>query len=80
MFEYLDINVQYEDCSFKCSSNDYDYVSHINDKIFKNPGYLKRVKFEGHFDTVNYDSSELKDSPEIVAQRRGEKYTKKHSK
>jgi len=76
LFEYLDLNVQYEDCSFKCSTNDYDYTSHVADKIFRNPAYLNRVKFEGHYDNVNYDSSELKSSPKIVSHRRGEKYMK----
>ena len=76
MFEYLDLNIQYEDCSFKCSKNDNDYTSHIYDKLFRNPGYLRKLKFEGHYDDYNTDSSELKDNPELVKNRRGKLVTK----
>ena len=76
LFEYLDVNVQYEDASFKCSSNDYDHTSHIQDRIFKNPAYLRKIKFEGHYDNLNLDSHGLKDEPDLVANRRGTLFTK----
>lgn len=76
LFEYLDVNVQYEDASFKCSSNDYDHTSHIQDQIFKNPSYVKKMKFEGHFDNLNIDSSQLKSDAQLVANRRGSPFTR----
>lgn len=68
----MDFNVNYEDISFKCSPNDYDYTSFINHKINKSNDY----HFEGNFDSNNYDSSELKAKTDIVTSRRGEKITK----
>ena len=49
LFEYLDLNISYEDVSHKSSRNDYDFTSHITDKIFRNQSYLKNIPFEGHF-------------------------------
>lgn len=46
------------------------------DKIFKNQQYLKNLKFEGHFDLDNYDSSELKKHDDLVLNRRGEPFSK----
>jgi len=77
LFEYLDLNINYEDVSFKSSPNDYDVTSFINDKMFRNMAYLKRVPFEGQFDAKNYDSSELKNSSATVTNRRGLPFTKK---
>jgi hypothetical protein len=76
LFEFLDLNINYEDVSYKCSINDYDYTSHIKNKLFRNPGYLRHIKFEGHFDSVSLDSSELKQEKTLVENRRGEKFTK----
>ena len=76
LFEYLDLSINYEDCSFKISPNDYDYTSHINYKIFRNQNHMQKLKFEGHFDSYSYDSSELKQVENIVANRRGESFTK----
>ena len=76
LFEYLDLTVNYEDCSFKSSPNDYDFTSHINDKIFRNQKHMEKLKFEGHFDSYSYDSSELKQVTEVVNNRRGESFTK----
>ena len=72
----MDLNVQYEDCSYKSSSNDYDYTSFITDKLFRNSSYLRRIKFEGHYDNFNIDASELRTKSQIVAKRRGEQFTK----
>jgi len=72
----LDLNVQYEDCSFKSSANDYDYTSHINDKLFRNSSYLRRIKFEGHYDSCQCDASELRSNSTLVGKRRGESFTK----
>ena len=49
LFENLDLQINYEDCSVKSSPNDYDFTSHIHDKIFRNQSYLQKVPFEGHF-------------------------------
>ena len=76
LFEYLDLSINYEDCTFKSSHNDYDYTSHIYDKIFRNHKHLEKLKFEGHFDSFCYDSSEIKQVPKLVANRRGEPFTK----
>ena len=70
------MNVNYEDTTFKSSPNDYDYCSHINDKIFRNQKHLEKFKFEGHFDDYNYDSSELKQEFRQVERRRGQPFTK----
>ena len=76
LFEYLDLNINYEDVNYKCSPNDYDLTSHIYNKIYRNPGYLKNIKFEGQFDNFNYDSSELKIHSDIVEKRRGVPFKK----
>ena len=68
--------VNYEDISFKCSPNDYDYTSFIQDKLFRNQSYLRRIPFEGHFDFHNFDSSELKANAGVVTARRGHEFTK----
>ena len=72
----MDLNVQYEDCSFKSSANDYDHTSHLNDQLFRNNSYLRRIKFEGHYDSCHCDASELRSNPEVLAKRRGELFTK----
>lgn len=73
----MDLIIQYEDCSIKCSPNDYDFTSHIHNKLQREGPYLQRVKFEGHYDNHNYDASELRKSPDVVANRRGRKFVKK---
>lgn len=77
-FEYVDININFEDISYKSSSNDYDYASFILSKINKNPLYLKKFPFEGYFDAYNYDSSALKapGNQQLVNARRGKPFKK----
>ena len=77
-FEYVDININFEDISYKSSSNDYDFASFILNKINKNPLYLKKFPFEGYYDAFNYDSSALKadSNAALVANRRGKPFTK----
>lgn len=70
------MNINYEDVSFKCSPNDYDFTSFIQDKLFRDQAFLKKIPFEGHYDFDNYDSSELKSHPKVVEYRRGEKFTR----
>ena len=77
LFEFLDLTINYEDVSFKSSNNDYDLSSFIYEKIFRNPKYLQKFPFEGHFDRYNFDSSELKEENDIVTGRRGLKFSKK---
>ena len=72
----MDLNVQYQDCSWKSSKNDYDYTSHLYDKIFRNENYLEKLKLEGHFDPKCLDSSELKLDTNIVTNRRGKEITR----
>ena len=72
----MDININYEDCSYKSSANDYDFTSFLSDKLFRNASYLRRIAFEGHYDNYNLDSSELRAKSDIVTKRRGEQFTK----
>jgi len=76
LFENLELNVQYEDLSYKCSINDYDFTSNVHDKMFRSPGYSRQIKYEGHFDDYNVNTSDLKDMSTVVASRRGEKFTR----
>ena len=80
LFEFLDLNINYEDVNYKCSPNDYDLTSHIHNKIYRNPNYLRKIKFEGQFDDHNFDSSELKQHEELIKERRGAPFTKKETK
>ena len=72
----MDLNINYEDVSVKCSPNDYDFTSFIQDKLFRDQTFLEKIPFEGHYDFLNYDSSELKSDASVVTRRRGEKFTK----
>ena len=76
LFEHFDLNIQYEDCSFKCSSNDNDLTREISDLIFRDPAYLRKIRFEGHWDESSLDSSQLKADPDLVKNRRGAKFVK----
>ena len=78
LFEFVDLNINFEDVSYKSSSNDYDYASYILNKISKNSNYMKKFPFEGYFDAFNYDSSALKDdsNADIVKHRRGRLFKK----
>ena len=78
LFEYVDLNINFEDVSYKSSSNDYDYASYILNKINKNTKYMAKFPFEGYFDAYNYDSSTLKDASNqsIMTKRRGRRFTK----
>ena len=76
LFQSIDLSINYEDVNYKGSSNDYDYTSFIDNRIHYNAGYLEKIKFEGHFDNLNLDSSELKQVPKVIEHRRGELFTK----
>ena len=72
----MDLNINYEDVSFKSSPNDYDYTSFVHERMGRNHGNFNKLSFEGHFDNKNYDSSELKHDSNIRDGRRGEPFTK----
>ena len=77
LFEYMDLNINYEDVSFKCSSNDYDFTTFVQQRINISDKLSKRIPFEGNFDYFNYDSSELKNNASVVQMRQcGSKFTK----
>ena len=76
LFEYIDLNIQYEDASFKCSANDNDLTSNLTDLIFRDPAYLRKIKFEGHWDELSLDSSELKSLTDVIKDRRGQQFKK----
>ena len=76
LFQTLDLGINYENVNYKGSSNDYDITSFIGNRINYNAGYLEKIKFEGHFDNYNLDSSELKNHEKIIENRRGELFTK----
>ena len=76
LFDNFNLSINYEDCSYKCSQNDLDLTSQISDLIFRDPAYLRKIRFEGHFDEYSLDSSQLKAENDIVKNRRGELFVK----